>query len=531
MEEGKKREEDKVKGATITYDAPEVIGIGALNVDYIASASLLSQRLSDRITESAARFESNKEGPIDREVITRAIENLGAASLSYSLGGSAWLTIFALAQMRVGLRLGYVGIVGRVEVPGLSFISQMDDLGIDHRWVRRHSEEPCGLCLSYIEDTDRVMLTYPGANREMYKHIRENFDGLATYLASARYVHVTSFFDQTTPAEMRRLLKKAKELNPGLQISFDPGSDWAEHRTADIDGILGLTDLLFVNYREFKALGRYVPGEPDIAVAKKVLEKCAINCKVFVTKRYDFIAAFRARPEGILAYQFQLSRPLHETDLEDATGAGDIFAAAVLSSLTARRLQVELGAFVGLCLARHKMRYRTQVGYQTLPDLSKGFLQQTETLARAEMLPAGVFLVHEEDPNWRAVRRFIADDCGLPICELDSSAIDDDNLAAMMNEQLSRCSFAVCVLSRGDSSVGGYASADQSLVHQAGILQGRYGFERVAILAEQGCETFSNIAGLVRLDFAPGQVEATFFELERMFTREGLIRGRGGRRV
>jgi len=512
-------------------EAPEIIGFGALNVDYIASASRLSQRLADRVTESTARFEWNKEGPVDQQTITRAIENLGAASLSYSLGGSAWLTIFALAQMRVGLRLGYVGVVGRVEAPGLSFIGQMDDLKVDHRWVGRYLNRPCGLCLSYIDDTDRVMLTHPGANFEMCHYIQQNFDPLAAYLASARYVHVTSFLDEVTPTEVLRVLTRAKELNGDLRISFDPGFDWAEHRTPAVDGILALTDLLFVNYREFKALGGYTPGDPDSAVANRVLSRCAAESSIFVTKRYDFIEAFSGTAGGMLSHRFQQGRPLRETELEDATGAGDVFAAAVLSSLTAKRLQVELGAFVGLFLARHKMRFRKPGEHQTLPDLSKGFLQQTETLSGGDLQPKGVFLVHDGNPQWHVVQQFIERDCGLPTYELSAIEMGDGDLAALMQEHLGRSSFAVCLLSALMMMPGGRARADQNIVHQAGIFQGRYGFGRVAIVAEEGCDTFSNIAGLIRLDFAPGQVDTTFFELERMFEREGLISRGEGRRV
>ncbi|MFF4340538.1 hypothetical protein ACFY00_11435 [Kitasatospora sp. NPDC001540] len=56
-----------------------------------------------------------------------------------------------------------------------------------------------------------------------------------------------------------------------------------------------------------------------------------------------------------------------------------------------------------------------------------------------------------------------------------------------------------------------------------GIFQGYYGFGRVAILAEEGCEPFSNNAGLIRMDFAPGRIDSTFMELERMLVREGLL--------
>ncbi|MFY1671983.1 PfkB family carbohydrate kinase [Plantactinospora sp. WMMB334] len=511
-------------------DPPEVVGFGALNVDYIASASRLSQRMAERITESVARFEWNREGPVDEDVIDEAIQHLGVASLGYSLGGSAWLTIFALAQMGVSLRLGYVGVVGRVEAPGLSFISQMDELKIDHRWVSQRPDRVSGLCLSYIDDTDRVMLTHPGANFEMCGFIRENIDELAAYLAAARYVHVTSFLDEETPPQVLAVLTLAKRINPKLCLSFDPGFDWAEHPSAAIEGILRLTDLLFLNYREFKALGRYVYGEPDDLIASKTLARCGPGCTVFVTKRYDVIEVFRAVPAGVRASRFQLQRPVRETDLEDATGAGDVFAAGVLSALASRRLQIGLGAFVGLSLARQKARHRTPLGDDSgMPDLSKGFLQKTERLGRSRPGPPGVFIAHDDHPQWRVVRRFIEQDCGLSTYELRSSDVDQHNLADLMRQTLARCSFAVCLLSAGGAD-GGRAPADQNIVHQAGIFQGRYGFGRVAILAEEGCDTFSNIAGLIRMDFPPGRITSTFLELERMLRREGLMRRWGGRR-
>jgi sugar/nucleoside kinase (ribokinase family) len=503
--------------------APDIIGFGALNVDYIAGASRLSERADERITESTARFEWNREGPVNERIITMAIRKLGAASLSYSLGGSAWLSIFTLAQMRVGLRLGYIGMLGRIETPGLSFIEQMDELGIAHDWVGRAPEQLCGLCLSYIEDTDRIMLTHPGANYEMCRYIRENFDALAPYIASARYVHVTSFLDENTPRQVLRVLGRAKQINPGLQISFDPGFDWAEHPSEDVEGILALTDLLFLNYREFKALGRYSYGESDEAVAHKILQRCVKGCAVLVTKRYDFTESFHAVAGGVATQTFRLKQPLRESELEDATGAGDVFAAAVLSSLTPKRLKIELGAFLGLSLAQYKIA-RTSSGEITLPDLSHGFLERIETLNASKTTPRGVFLVHHESTYRDIVRLFIEESCGLPVYELSSSDIAGRDFGAFLGDLVAQCSFAVCLLGKTESMADGRARADHNVVYQAGFFQGRYGFGRVALLAEFGCDPFSNIAGIVRLDFPPPHVDSTFIDLQRMLQREGLIR-------
>lgn len=506
--------------------APDVVGFGALNVDYIAGASRLSERADERVTELTARFDWNREGQVDEHVITTAIRNLGAASLSHSLGGSAWLSIFSLAQMRAGIRLAYIGVLGRIETPGLSFIDQMDELGIAHDWVGRVSELPCGLCLSYIDDTDRVMLTHPGANYMMDQYIRENFDGLAEYIAAARYVHVTSFLDERTPGQVLRLLRRAKQINPCLRVSFDPGFDWAEHPSGAVEGILGLTDLLFLNYREFKALGRYHYGEADEAVAHKILSRCGGGCTIFVTKRYDFTESFQSVAGGVAQRGFRLRHPLREAELEDATGAGDVFAAAVLSSLTSARLKIEVGARLGMRLARLKSA-RAAPGDFPLPDLSRGFLERVKTLNTEETPTArGVFLVHHESPYRTIVRRFIEEDCGLPVYEMTSADIAGSGFAALLGEQAPRCGFAVCLLDRAETMADGRARADQNVVYQAGFFQGRYGFGRVALLSEEGCEGFSNVAGIIHLDFPPARVDATFIELRRMLQRERLIRAR-----
>ncbi|MEU1075972.1 MULTISPECIES: PfkB family carbohydrate kinase [unclassified Streptomyces] len=506
----------------------EIVGFGALNVDYIAGASRLSRRLAEQVSESTARFEWNTEGAADEVTISKAIERLGTSSLDASLGGSAWITIFALAQMRVDVQLGYVGVAGRIETPGLSFVRQMDLLGIDRRWVARRPDRLCGTCLSYLEDAERVMLTHPGANFAMADHLRQHGDRIAGYLAQARIVHVTSFLDEATPPLMLEVLTEARRRNPALRISFDPGFDWAQHRSPAVREILALADLLFVNHREFKALGDYAVGESDEVLAARVLAGCAAGCTVFVTKRYDFVEVFRSSPAGVLAQRFQLRRPTRESALEDATGAGDVFAAAVLAAQTSRRLQVELGTFLGLSLARHRTLHG-QLRTSAPPHLDAGFLQSAEKLSGPGSRPPAVLLAHDSGAQWEMLRRFLRDDCSLVVHTLGQDELHGGEVSRLFADRLARCGFAVCVLSATRVMSDGERRAGEDVVHQVGILQGHYGFGRVALLTEEGCAAFSNIAGLIRLDFSPGRIHSTFWELERMLVREGFLPPGGSR--
>jgi len=68
------------------------------------------------------------------------------------------------------------------------FTLRMDLLGIDHCFVGRNLDRPCGVCLSYIEDGERVLLTHPGANAELADYIGDNLEELARYMAGARVI-------------------------------------------------------------------------------------------------------------------------------------------------------------------------------------------------------------------------------------------------------------------------------------------------------------------------------------------------------
>ena len=425
--------------------------------------------------------------------------------------------------MRIDLRLGYVGFVGRVEHPGLSFLRRMDLLGIDHRFVGQDPSRPCGTCLSYIEDGERVLLTHPGANIELADYLAANFEDVAKYLAGSRFIHVTSFFDDRTPQYVFDVLCRAKRINPRLLISFDPGHPWARAPTAAVEGILGVSDYVVVNYREFKALGRYSHGESDEAIAAKLLVRCRPHCRVVVPKRYDAVEVFSGPPHAVRSGHFA-QRPLEAEmiTIEDATGAGDTFAAGLLAALASSRLQVELGAYLGMSLVRHKIRHKASHGHSTLPDLTRGFLQSADTWDEPDVPTSGVFLAHGPDPQWQTVRQFLEQDCSLSVHTVDSTPIDDDwveSVTACMH----LCGFGVCVLTPDDLTVSGLGRAAQGVINLVGILQGSCGFRRVALLVEEGCEIFSNMHGVVELRFRHGHVESTLWQLDRMLRREGVL--------
>ncbi len=64
-----------------------------------------------------------------------------------------------------------------------------------------------------------------------------------------------------------------------------------------------------------------------------------------------------------------------------------------------------------------------------------------------------------------------------------------------------RCCFAVIVMTKDDEQRSGDRRARQNVVHELGFFQGKYGRQRVVLVVEQGVELFSNISGIVRIEF------------------------------
>lgn len=498
--------------------APDIVGIGALNIDYIATATQLSQSSAEKVTESTARFEWNTEGLVTADYIDAVMDQLGSTALNASFGGSAWNTLSALADLQTDVTLGYFGVLGREEALGLSFVARMETARIDSSHVVIRRDVRSGICLSFIDDGERIMLTYPGANSLMANVIAEDVEDSARYLATARLIHVTSFLDDYTPGALADLLEATLALNPKLIVSFDPGHEWATKPTPDVLRILALSRVLFLNYREFKSLSGYTHGEGDAALGGRLSRMCAAGAQIFVTKRYDLVEVFSRDADEVVrdSYSYEFADP--DKGIEDATGAGDVFAAAIVVSMISRDVQVELGAYLGLTLARHKLRHHASSGHRRFPDLTRGFLQSRDFEARAATARGSVVLAHDGNPQSEKVESFLRRLGIMPkIVSLAPSDTIEESFAHGSTEEPS---FAICILS---NSAEDSSRANDRLVHYAGVLQGRFGFSKVAVIMESGVTPFSNMAGLVRLDFRPGHIDSCFLDLEQMLRREGVL--------
>ena len=286
------RTETKLTELNTVFD---VIGIGAMNTDYIATSTALKKLKPDLVAEHQLHFEFGRERPATEAETRSVIDKIGGSIITKSLGGSSFNTICALAHAHADLNLGYIGVAGRSEADE-GFRSALSSCRVDCSLVA-DSKASSGICVSYISRGERSLLTWPGANIEMKKLLQDRRADIASAIGRARVVHVTSLFDSESPRILAEMLREAKSQNPWLQISFDPGHDWVRRVKSGDNGdpikeIMGISTYLFLNSVEFGILGSDAEIQTDLQVASDIFSYLSSQTILILLKRYNEIRVF-----------------------------------------------------------------------------------------------------------------------------------------------------------------------------------------------------------------------------------------------
>ena len=144
---------------------------------------------------------------------------------------------------------------------------------------------------------------------------------------------------------------------------------------------------------------------------------------------------------------------------------------------------------------------------------------------RSETVGTNVFIGHGHSPIWRELKDFIEDRLHLPVDEFNRVPVAGVPNITRLSEMMDAAAIALLVLTGEDEQPDGQLRARMNVVHEAGLFQGRLGFTRAIVLLEEGCEEFSNIAGLGQIRFPCGNIRAAFEEIREVLEREGLLRG------
>jgi predicted nucleotide-binding protein len=134
-----------------------------------------------------------------------------------------------------------------------------------------------------------------------------------------------------------------------------------------------------------------------------------------------------------------------------------------------------------------------------------------------------VFIGHGRSLVWRELKDFISDRLKLSWEEFNRVPVAGVTNISRLTQMLDTSGIAFLILTAEDERTDGTILARQNVVHEAGLFQGRLGFNRAIVLLEEGCELFSNIHGLGYISFSPGHIQDAFEDIRRVLEREGFI--------
>ena len=250
----------------------DVVGIGNLNWDRL----LFTDKLADR----------GGETPINR--------------IKESIGGSAFNTISWLSR---NTEVGFIGCVGNDQESKLVF-REINKLNIDTTEIQQKKGRT-GTSFSIIDSGgDRTLYTYGGVGSQInIEEIDRN------YLLEPSLIHISSFLDE------KGMKLTEKLVNLDVDCSFNPGPLTREYDLERLKTILSETKILFLNRQELKNL---VPQKENPAnkLIQLGIEHVVVTLGSEGAKLHTKNRTYHSKPP--------------ETEVIDATGAGDAFSAGFI---------------------------------------------------------------------------------------------------------------------------------------------------------------------------------------------------------
>ncbi|TWU62841.1 MULTISPECIES: adenosine kinase [Crateriforma] len=251
---------------------------------------------------------------VDDDRQAAVLKAVDGTPLNRCAGGSAANTVVALADF--GGSAAFLGKIGQDEI-GDFFLDDMRKLGIGID-VEPTEGVRTGTCAILItEDAQRTMLTNLGASATL-----SDQDVTDDMIRQSKYVYVEGYLlpgDGTKQAAYRTM-ELAKQH--GVKVAFTASDPFLVNMIRDEiwDLITGPVDLFFCNEEEAKSL----TGEEDpIVAAGKIHEHCENVALTLGPKGSIIMHGGEAFPiEGVVV------------DAVDTTGAGDMYAGAMLYGIT-----------------------------------------------------------------------------------------------------------------------------------------------------------------------------------------------------
>lgn len=286
----------------MTYD---VYGVGNSLVD-------IQAQVSEEIV-SALGFNKGSMTLVDEAVQAKVLGSVAGVPFHRCAGGSAANTILGIADF--GGKTAYAGKTADDEL-GRFFLEDMRRMGVSIEVPPAAGQT--GTCVILITpDAQRTMLTHLGVSATLGP---DDIDG--KQIAQSKYVYVEGYLFAGTTTRDAALLAIAQAKAAGVKVAFTISDPFliADHRDEFWELIRGPVDLLFCNLQEARSL----TGLED-----------AVDCAREIHRHAESVALTLGANGSIVMHEGEVL-PIEGVTVQaiDTTGAGDMYAAALLYGIT-----------------------------------------------------------------------------------------------------------------------------------------------------------------------------------------------------
>lgn len=156
-------------------------------------------------------------------------------------------------------------------------------------------------------------------------------------------------------------------------------------------------------------------------------------------------------------------------------------------------------------------------------DEKKGMEQLNKFLSKWSRQQGKIFIGHGRSAAWKELRDFLQSRLSLDYEEFNREPVAGRSNVGRLIEMLENAKFAFLIMTAEDEHADKSKHARENVIHEAGLFQGKLGFDRAIILLEEGCSEFSNIEGLGQIRFKRGRIADSFEEIRRVLEKQKFI--------
>jgi ribokinase len=320
----------------------DIIGFGAINLDLFFQVNNFSELNNTLLAEGFSPFIYGGELQGRAENLLGLLEILKRETkfTGYSGGGSAANVVVAASKL--GLSTGIVGKIGTqpltkfLDIKSTFLLDSLQEVDVKGLVI---TDEMSGICLCLIDEIgERSIQIFPHCNDNL--SIEEiNL----SYLKDCRILHLTSFVGENPFQAQIRVIE---QLPKKVKVSFDPGNLYARKGLTILEPIIKRCFIIFATKDEIEIL----TGQNFEQGCKMLLN---LNPEIIVLK---------LGKEGSLIFERDTITKIKaaSTISSDSTGAGDVYAAAFLTSLIEKKSLPQCGAFASKASALSLSAYGRQ---------------------------------------------------------------------------------------------------------------------------------------------------------------------------